>query len=55
MKRPTHPTALRDKEKLIWGTQDMTVMPHSITYAKDPNTKFYRVMDYNKEIDVEPE
>jgi DNA repair protein RadD len=55
MKKPKHEIALRDKEKLVWGTQNMTVMPHSITYAKDPNTKFYRISDYNKEPDVEPE
>jgi DNA repair protein RadD len=55
MKKPRNENALRDKEKLIWGTQNMTVMPHSITYAKDPNTKFYRISDYNREPDREPE
>jgi len=55
LKRPRNEQALKDKERLVWGTQNMTVMPHSITYAKDPNTKFYRIMDYNKEPDHAPE
>ena len=55
MKNPTNTVAFADKEKLVWGTQNLTQMPMSITYKKDPNTKFYRITDYNKEPDHEPE
>ena len=55
MKAPKNQYAIADKQKLFWGTQDLTKMPNTITYQKDPNTKFYRISDYNREADREPE
>lgn len=55
MKKPTNEIAMRDRENLIWGTQDMQEMPRTITYRKDPNTKFYRIHAYNREPDRAPE
>lgn len=55
MKNPKHQKAYADNQKLMWATQNMKVKPLTITYRKDPNTKFYTVLDYNKEADREPE
>jgi DNA repair protein RadD len=55
MKRPTNERALRDKESLVFATQNMHEMPKTVTYQKDPNTKFYRVIAYNKEADRAPD
>jgi DNA repair protein RadD len=55
MKRPTNERALRDKESLVFATQNMQDMPKTVTYQKDPNTKFYRVIAYNKEADRAPD
>lgn len=55
MKEPKHQKAYSDKEKLMWATMGMKQMPMTITYQKDPNTKFYRILGYNKEADRAPE
>lgn len=55
MKEPKHQKAYADKEKLMWATQNMKKMPLTITYQKDPNTKFYRILAYNREADLAPE
>lgn len=55
MKAPTNQQALSDKEKLVWASQNLEKMPLTVTYQKDPNTKFYRIIAYNKEADRAPE
>ena len=55
MKEPKNHYALIERDKMLAATQNLTVMPETITYAKDPHTKFYRIRDYGKEADREPE
>jgi DNA repair protein RadD len=55
IKAPKHQKAYADKEKLMLASQNLKQMPMTITYQKDPNTKFYRILAYNREADREPE
>lgn len=55
MKKPKNEEAYRDREQLVWASRNLQEMPRSVTYRKDPNSGFYRILAYNKEADRAPE
>lgn len=50
----THSQGMREYARFGAATMFGEV-PTSITYRKDPETNFFRILDYNKPVDIEPE